>query len=321
MRRVALCILALVGHGLLGRPALAQDDDDLRTDTISANDWVTKSETTMAPWATDFLDPSGYTRLHATTRATFTDGQSAFSSASTWALEGRAHFDFGGGFSGHALVPFAIIARDLFGTDIYFGNVQAGVSFGALAYEDPQFILRWAVGLDATAPTAARPGDPGGAVRHSLVAAIRGRAPQLYVPRLGTVHARGHTDLQWRSLTVDFELGVMPGYTLGAGGTALLLLSTQARVAWSATPAVEPYLELGVVRQIAGAGSVQPPLWVTPGVRFNINDFVHPSVFLSMNFEDATALVFGVDFAGLFRPRPKVVDPDAMDEFLQDDDW
>jgi hypothetical protein len=77
------------------------------------------------------------------------------------------------------------------------------------------------------------------------------------------------------------------------------------RLAYVVTPELEPFLEMGSAIQLAGEndlGELSTPFLLTPGVRFHFFG-LDPAIFVSFNFEEASAIIFGIDLAGALRPR------------------
>lgn len=303
---------AVVSILLCTSAAQAQDDGwadeapaDAPANATESAEWVTAKVEPIAPWATGLLDPAGYTRLGVTSRVSFSDGQSAFGGWSSWVFEGHVQARLTKGVALSGIVPLGITTRDVSGSDAFLGNLGVGITVGGTAYTQGDLVLRWAGGLDVNAPTATLAGTEEHQLSRSMAAVMRGQAPHLFVPQLMSFYARAHVDMTYSIFTMDLELGLAPGFTVGRNGTTLLLGSVNARASARVTPMLEPYLEVGLMSQLAGSGNVTPPLWLTPGLRMHINDAFDPAFFVSMNFEEASAIVFGVDLAGLIRPDPK----------------
>ena len=314
--------VVLVAASLVVRSAHAQGEDaqgwDRSEDPAHSEvGWVKPEQEVVGPWATDLLDPRGYTRYGVTTRATFSDGRAPFSGAMAWAMEGHLQLGLTEGWAISGVLPFGLVHRPGAPTEAFIGNIGVAVSAGGIAHDGASWVVRWAAGLDVTAPTAGQPADERVVAVRSTVAAIRGTAPHLFVPRLFSVYARGHVDATYDVFTGDLELGLLPGGTVGEGGAIVLLGAAVGRVSARVTETLEPYLEAGVMSQLAGAGELAPPLWVTPGLRLHIAEAFDPAIFVSFNFVAASAVVIGVDLAALSRPkRGGAVVPDQPKEFL-----
>ncbi|MCB9650305.1 MAG: hypothetical protein H6730_27525 [Deltaproteobacteria bacterium] len=309
---------ALLLACLLAPSAQAQWEEERvseRAEPAGEVGWVKAKQEPVAPWATGFLDPKAYTRYGLVSRSTFSDGTSAFSDALAWALEGHLQVRLTEGWAITAVVPFGLV-RQGGATEAFLGNVGVGVSAGGLALQGEAWTLRWAAGLDVTAPTVGKPANEGAMIQRSTAAAIRGTAPYLYVPRLMTAVARGHLDATHDWFTAELELGLAPAGVVGTGGGFVFLGQAQGRVSARLGAVAEPYLEAGVMRQLAGAGSIAPPLWITPGVRLHIADAFDPAIFVSFNFEEASAVVIGLELTALHRPTKGTVTPEQPREFL-----
>lgn len=256
----------------------------------------------VGPWSTDLLDPSGLTRFHIVSRGTFSDGDGVFTSATSMSYEARAHVGVAEGFAIGAVLPVGHVSRPGAASSGFLGNLALGATFGGTLSTRPGLTIRLGGGLDTYLPTTPEAAEGTIGLARSTVAAIRSSEPQLYVPELFSVRGRAHVDVTAGMFTGELELGLVPGGTVGRGGVFVLLASASARGSARVTPAVEPFLEIGASRQLAGDGEIAPPLLITPGVRFHIADAFDPSIFLSLNFVEASALVVGLDLATVIRP-------------------
>lgn len=271
-------------------------------------------------FSSELLDPEGFSRFHLVTRATFSDGDSVFSSASTWSAEARAHLRLADGLALSATIPIGVLRAGAV-REGFLGNVALGVA-GGLGFplsEGTGMELRIGGAIDVYLPTAPSPDSLDLARAEGTVAAIRSYEPQLYIPRLFSFRPRLYADVILGGFQAAVELGITPGWTVKAPSQNLILFSAAGRASYQIGPYVEPYLELGGSTQIAGDGDVAPPFLLTPGVRFHIAETLDPAIFLSFNFVTPSAVIIGVDIAGAFRKRkpPRDQDLDDHDDFLE----
>src|SRR5215813_4384153 len=92
----------LLASALLALPARAAFAQS--THTPSA--WFEGKRPDMVPeLSTELVDPTGLSRFHLVTRATFTDGSKVFSSNTVWSFEARAHIRVIEGLALHAVLP------------------------------------------------------------------------------------------------------------------------------------------------------------------------------------------------------------------------
>lgn len=268
-------------------------------------------------WSSELLDPAGLTRFHLTTRATFGDGESVFSDSSAMSIEGRVQFRFTPGFAASVTLPIGIRTSEG-PTSGTLGNIALGAMLGGDLSDQPGMLIRAAGGLDVYLPSASEDDDPIIARSNTAVAAIRSYEPMLYIPKLFSFRARGHVDMTIDIFNAALELGVTPGFDLHDEGGALVLLSMAARMSL-ALGTVEPFLEVANTRQIAGDGAIRPPLLITPGLRLHIADVFDPAIFVSFNFEESSAVIFGIDLAAALRPgpeKPSREKKDSHEDFL-----
>lgn len=262
----------------------------------------------MAP---DRLDPFGISHFHLVTRGMFKNG-------SAWSAEGRVRVRLTDGVAIAAVVPVGVRAGSTDAdTQAFAGNVALGVSFGGLLSEGSGTQLDAAGGLDVYLPTAPSSEDRGVLIARSTVAAIRSSEPQLYIPRLFAARARGHFGVTIDRFNAQVELGLVPGGTVDRDGVFVLLASFAFRTSVH-LGVLEPFLEADCTPQIAGDGDISPPWWITPGVRLHLADSFQPALFASVNFVESSAVIVGLDLAGMFRPAKVTAreDRDDRDDFL-----
>ncbi len=286
---------------------------------IAADTWTSEEasgwvEPPAAPpklgaWSTDLLDPDGLTRFHLTTRGLFSDGAQAISGSMAWSYEARAHIRLTKGIALSGVVPISHSIPEFERTRIVFGNVGIGGVFGRQLSTDP-LAIRLGGSLDLYFPTSPKP-EVGTIARDTLVTAFRAYEPQLYVPRLFSARIRAHADFTIEPLTLEGELSLIPGATIGPTAQFVMLFSAAGRVSARLGSVFEPYLEAACAPQIAGAGEIAPPLLITPGLRLHIADSFDPAVFVSFNFVATSAVIFGVDLAAVVRPSTSAQEASA----------
>lgn len=271
-------------------------------------------------WSTDLVDPAGLTRMHLVARSTFTDGASVFSGASAWAIEAKAFINLTEGLALTAVLPFgAILGRPGAPEELFLGNLGVGVTLGVPLTSGEAPRLKLGFGVDALLPTASASDEPSVGIARSTAAAIRAYEPQLFVPELLSFRLRGLTELRTDVLSAQVELGLVPGLTVNAEQDFVLLFSAAGRVSADLGVA-EPFLELGCATQVSGDGRIKPPFLVTPGLRLHIADTFDPALFVSFNFVESSAVIFGLDLAAAIRPSkgPKRARSEGADDFLDD---
>ena len=251
--------------------------------------------------STQLMDHRGLTRFHYTTRTTFTDGQDVFSSSFAWAHELRAAVRFTEGLAAMVILPFGMAKIEGTSDQAFLGNLTIGIGGGARIYGEPTDALTMSLGgeVDAHLPTTTGTKDPAGAAAASYVAAIRGYETQLFVPKLTSFRARGSWSLYYQDLRASLEVSLIPAIL---DSKLVMLMGGAARISYLVADVAEPFVEVGMTRQVSGPGEIQPPLVLSPGVRFRVAEIFDPALFLSINFEAPTALMLGVDLAVAFRP-------------------
>lgn len=266
--------------------------------------------------SSELADLAGYSRFHLVARATFSDGESTFSDASTSSYEARLHVRLTEGLALATTIPFGLLVLPGAENQLVFGNFSLGVAGGfgvPLAGEGRR--LRIGGAFDVYAPTAQDPAEdlPAG-VAQAAVAGIRSLEPQLYLGDLMTFRARVQAALAIERFRAGLELGLAPGFNFDDDAELFMWLSVALRGSAHLTPALEPYLELGSAIQVAGPGDLSPPFLVTPGLRVHLGGF-HPAVFVSFNFVEAEAILFGIDLAGVVVPSPRTRGEEIDDFF------
>lgn len=300
----ALFLLTVV----VAAPAIAEaQGPDMRA---PGEGWVAPPPPdTIHSLSTDLIDSQGYTRLHVTTRAMFSDGQSVFSESSAWAFEAALRIRIFEGLAISAVLPIGLTipGGELSGSG-FIGNVALGSTFAAAVLKQNDLELRLGGGLDVYLPSS--PDSQGlDLAGNALVASMRAYEPQLYLPQTFSLRARFVAELRFAPFSAQVELGLVPAFALGRADATLLLFSGAGRVAAMFGEVWEPFIELAAAPQIAGGGEVLPPLMLTPGVRVHIADAFDPALFVSINFIETSALIIGLDLATLFRPSVEKVDP------------
>ncbi|MCK6548053.1 hypothetical protein L6R52_19535 [Myxococcota bacterium] len=274
----------------------------------------------MKPWSTDLLDPAGLTRFHLVTRVTFGDGRSVFSGSSTWSQEARLHLRLSDGVALLAAIPVGIVSRSgELGAHAQLGNAAVGVAFGVGSTSLDGAELRFGAGFDGYFPTASLPDDRV-ALPYAAVAAIRAYEPQLFIPKMLSLRARGLAEVSTDTFSAALELGLVPTFSLRSSTAFALLLSVGGRVSAVVASGVEPFFEVACTPQVAGEGEITPPLLFTPGVRFHIAEAFDPAFFISFNAVAPSAVIFGVDLARAVRvTRGRGSERhDRTDDFLGD---
>lgn len=276
----------------------------------------------VAPtFSSELLDPEGFSRFHLVTRATFSDGDRVFSSASAWSAEARAQLRLRKGLAIGATIPLGVFRSGPI-REGFIGNLSLGVS-GGLGFPLAEGTeLRVGGAFDLYLPTAPAPESLDLARAQGTVAAIRAYEPQLYIPSLFSFRPRLYADLMLAGFQAAVELGLTPGWTVKAPSKNLILFSAAGRLSYQIGRYVEPYVELTGSTQISGDGEVAPPFLLTPGVRFHIADTFDPAISLSFNFVTPSAVIFCIDLASAFRSSkpPRDEDREDHDDFLEGSD-
>lgn len=254
--------------------------------------------------SSELLDPNGLSRFHLVSRAVLTTDDQL------WSWEARANVRIIRGLSLAVTLPFALLVPRSGSGDnqFFFGNFSVGVAGGGPvlvgAPDDPAISIGGA--LDIYAPTAPEPQpvpeDELLGRAQLAVASMRAYEPQLYLSNQMAFRARGLGRLRAGMLTGELELGLTPQFTLDSQSDFRILFSAAARVAVLPIRYVEPFVELGGSVEISGPGLLKPPFLITPGVRFHIADMLDPALFVSFNFVESSAVIFGIDLAGALRP-------------------
>lgn len=249
----------------------------------------------------DLAEPDGASRLQFISRGIFSDGDAVVSSNAAWSAEARFHLAMNKRWGITGVLPFGI-ARTTADARIFFGNAALGAAGGGfIDLVDPLSTatpvrLRLGGGIDAYMPTAPT-GSPFTVTSAALVAALRSYEPQLYVPNLTALRARGQAGLSVGPLTAQLELNVVPGILLDGDNEAIMLFGGAARAAYLIDGTWEPFLELAATTQVVGPGQIKPPFMITPGLRVHVSPTFKPAFFMSMNFVAAKAVIFGIDLA------------------------
>lgn len=258
-------------------------------------------------FSSELLDPAGLSRFHLVTRATFSNGESVFSSGSAWSSEARAHLRITEGLALSGVLPIGFYRSSAGAIKKGFvGNIAVGIAGGKdielSKAPDSSTDLRLGAAIEVYLPSAPSGKELPDLLRtESFIASIRPYEPNLYLPRFLSFRTRVHADIVLGGLVAGGELGVTPGWTVEAPSQFALLFSGAARASFEATHNVEPYLEMSGATQIAGKGDIRPPFLVTPGVRFHIAEFLDPAFFVSFNFVTPSAIIFGLDIASAIR--------------------
>lgn len=263
------------------------------------------------------LDPNTYSGGQFVTRVSFAEGTDAFSGSSTWAHELKVNLSIGDGVGFRAVLPIGHI-QPRRGDDGFVGNVALGMLGGF----DIADVVQVGIGVDAYLPSS--PSVPiTSSPRRGLISVLNPYEPQLWVPRLLSTRGRllvGHTKGPFHA---GAEFGATLGTTVETPRSTVVLISGSALVSYTFRRRLEPFLEVAGTTQIAGTGQIDPPFMITPGVRLHASDFFDPAFFMSFNFVQGSAIIFGVDLAFVARPnitkdRERLDDMD-LDEIKFDD--
>lgn len=256
----------------------------------------------------DFLDPSGRTRFHLTTRWTPAPLGDA------WSLELLGVLNLAPGIGLTISQPLGLLTADLPGVDSRFvlGNFSLGVAGGAAIRLDEgpgarPPILTLGGALDLYAPTSSN--DLPGVAAAIAMQASRPIAPGMYVTSSQEILAfrgRIHAGFTLSIFDIDGELGLTPGFSTRAGSDFMMWLSGGVRVRVVPLYWLEPYLELAGSTLIVDASSVvsEGGSLLTPGVRFHVLG-LSPAIFtqIKLGGDVPDTLTFGIDLAGALVPR------------------
>ncbi len=278
--------------------------------------------------STELMDPAGGTRLHLTTRGSFSDGEELFTDLSFWTFDLQAFLRVQDNWSVGANLPFALYSPPGGTNQFVLGNIRVGTVAGFDVRLQPQnrdvrsARFRLGAGVDMYLPTTSTPEDESAFLGAIAVAGgrfLHNFEPELFIEDAMFFRIRAHAELSFDVVIVEGELGFSPGFTTTSDSEALLLVSWAARVSAKPTYLLDPYLEVAssfhVVGKDAAAGrDYETNVWITPGVRFHFGQ-VDPAFFVSVNVEE-TALLFGIDLAGAAREYIRVrQDDDFLDSF------
>lgn len=251
----------------------------------------------------DLIDPAASSRFEVATRSLIGDAQSLPGEGSAHMLELSAYFEVAPTLAITARAPVAYVSSGLVGSDEgVIGNLSGGLlkSGHSRVSEDTEAYLRFAGGLDIYLPTA--PGDKGPSEAPSLLAALRAGAPQNYLPSFLAARGRFHLGYLEGPLMLSSELHLTQGFFTGDSAPAITILTGIGQFAYDASDSVSLSLRASASRQIIGDGTVAPPVQITPGVRFMTSRNSALGVFCSLNFEQATAVIIGLDFGVVVFP-------------------
>ncbi len=267
------------------------------------------------------MDPMGRTRVHVTTRGTFSIPDEVFSDQSRWTFNLQGFVRIKEGLAVQAALPFALFSPPAGDNQFLVGNIRLGTAFGFDIRLQPDnrdvrsARLRIGGGVDVYLPTASQPDGPN-VFGEAIVGAIRqihSFEPELFIDDAMFFRLRAHVQLSFDFLILETEVGLSPGYTTESSPDALFLVAWGARVSAKPTYLVDPYLEASSSFHVVGktdprldldlAGTIgrdyDTPVWLTAGLRLHFG-LVDPAFFASFNLDDFGVL-FGIDLAGAAR--------------------
>ena len=171
----------------------------------------------------DLMDPTGGTRLHLTTRTTFSLPDELFSANSFWSFDLQAFLRIADNWSVNTALPFGLVAPESGTNQFVFGNLRIGTAGGFAIRLQPghrdkrSARLRLGVGLDVYLPTAEATEAQSNLVGEVAIAAIRrlhSFEPELFVNDAMFFRLRGHAQLSFDVVILEAELGLSPGFTV-----------------------------------------------------------------------------------------------------------
>lgn len=275
--------------------------------------------------STELLEPTGNTRLHLTTRASFSSAGEAFTDRLTMSFELQAFIRLTKGWAVEAALPFGLVDPESGNNQFIFGNIRVGTAAGFEVRLQPDNIdkrsarFRIGGGLDIYIPSTQTPDASGiisGADAVGLVRDFHSFEPELFIDDAMFFRVRGHAQLSFDYVILEAELGLSPGFTLAEASEGLFLVSWAARISVKPTYTVDPYVEAASSFHVTGKTAdrdYDTPVWITPGVRFHFSYF-DPAIFASFNVNEF-AVLFGIDLAGAAREYIRVR---KEDDFLED---
>ncbi|MEO1339271.1 MAG: hypothetical protein AAFV29_26760, partial [Myxococcota bacterium] len=179
--------------------------------------------------STDLLDPEGLTRLHLTTRFTFSNGDEVFSDDALTTFALQAFLRLQRGLAVQAALPFGLVIPSGSTNEFVTGNLRIGAAAGFDIRLQPEnrdvrsARLKLGAGLDVYIPTAGTPDGLGPLVGDAFVAALRAMhsfEPELFIDDAMLFRLRAHAQLSLDYLIFEAEMGMSPGFTLEGDSVA-----------------------------------------------------------------------------------------------------
>ena len=315
----ALLLVLCAPSTVVGQIRLIDEDENLRV----------KQPPNIS---TDLLDPTGNTRMHLTTRASYSIPDEVFSDNGLWSFNLQAFLRITKGWAVHTALPFGLFVPSAGTNEFFIGNIRLGTAAGFEVRLQPDNVdtrsarLRLGWGLDVYVPTATRPDNGPRIVGDAILDAIQrlhSYEPELFIDEAMLFRLRNHAQLSFSILVLETELSLTPGFTIKTQSDALFLLSWAARLSVKPSYLLEPYVEAASSFQVAGKADPNilqgdigrdytTPVWLTTGVRFHFS-YIDPALFVSLNL-DELGVTFGIDLAGAAREYIRVRENDFLDD-------
>lgn len=256
---------------------------------------------------TELLGTTPYNRFQLVTRSLLGDG-TEITGPTAHLVEVSASLKVADEWAIGAVIPFGMMTAGLVGSDQgLLGNVGVGVSWGKnLPLGDSRaHWISFGVGIDALLPTA--PGDSGANAAPSVAAAIRAESPYYYLPAFGALVTRFTISLSMfeNLLRATGELRYVNGFLIEESDPYVGLSGGFGELAVRPVQPLEIYARIGVTQQVSGTGSIEPPLTITPGVRFQPTDNLVLGLFAGFNVETSDAFTIGLEVGGLVDSETK----------------
>lgn len=253
--------------------------------------------------STELFDTSPQSRAQFSSRSLIGDGDEVFGRGSAHAVEVDFNLAVSSQWALVTQIPFGFVSSGFAGTDeILFGNLSFGFIHGGntkISKTDPHWLLL-GFGVDLFFPTAPDDTEPSGAPM--ILSVVRSAAPQLYLPGLFSQRFRGQIGFLLDQFRVRSEVHFVTGLFLDDVSPFVTLTTAILDLSYDVSNEVELFVQTARTTQTSGAGDISLPFTVTPGARVRFSSTFSVAVYPTFNFEEATALIIGVDVGALYEP-------------------
>lgn len=223
------------------------------------------------------------------------------------------YLQVGQGIALTAHVPFAYVSEGFDPSEqAVMGNASLGLIYGTHRPTGMKERLFLGAAADVYFPTT--PQDTSASASPSLLAAaVRGDAPQSFLPGFTSVRVRGHIGYLSAPFKASAEAHIIPGLFTSESDPFALLGTASGQIGLEFQQ-VDLYVRGTQSFQITGSGTVDPPFLLTPGIAVRPVKTVSLGLFSSINFEASTALIVGFELSFLN------VESSSRTAFDEDDD-